>query len=171
MTGEITLAGDLVIAGAGNGDFVHSSSNARGLVVALDRKTGDVRWQTPMSDSVLGSIAFRDGMLICPSRSGEVAALSAGRGEILWRTRISGNAPILAGCAFAGTSIYAVSSDASLAVLEPKHGGILEKLYLNDQANPGSGLTGCPPQIAGGRIIVGSETGGLQCLIGTRKSK
>ncbi len=40
VLGAVTLAGDLVVAGAGNGDVVHSSRNAQGLVVALDRKTG-----------------------------------------------------------------------------------------------------------------------------------
>ena len=61
VLGAVTLAGDLVVAGAGNGDVVHSSRNAQGLVVALDRKTGEIRWQTPLDDAVLGTIAFREG--------------------------------------------------------------------------------------------------------------
>jgi len=31
---------------------------------------------------------------------------------------------------------------------------------------PGSGLSGCPPQVVGGRLIVGTETGGMVCLFG-----
>jgi outer membrane protein assembly factor BamB len=167
VIGGITLAGDLVIAGAGNGDFVHSSQNARGLVVALDRKTGQLRWQTPLDDAVLGDVAFRDGILICPCRTGEVLALSATDGSILWHTRISGNAPVLAGPAFTGQRIYAAAADGTLALLDAKSGKILERLYLNDPARPGTGLGGCPPQIARGHLIVGSETGGIQCFAGT----
>ena len=167
VLGAVTLAGDLVVAGAGNGDVVHSSRNAEGLVVALDRKTGAIRWQTPLGDAVLGTIAFRDGVLICPSRTGEVTALAVGDGRVLWRTRISGHAPVLAGCAFTGRRVYAVSSDGYLAVVDSQEGKVLETTYLNDRAKPGSGLTLSPPQVFGGRVLVGSETGGLHCLLGS----
>ena len=171
VLGAVTLAGDLVVAGAGNGDVVHSSRNAQGLVVALDRKTGAIRWQTPLDDAVLGTIAFREGVLICPSRTGEVTALAVSDGRVLWRTRISGNAPVLAGCAFTGRRVYAVSSDGYLAVIDFKEGKVLEKTYLNDQAKPGSGLTLSLPQVFGGRVIVGSETGGLHCLMGSESAE
>ena len=147
--------------------MVHSSRDARGLVVALDRKTGAIRWQTPLDDAVLGTIAFRPGTLICPSRSGEITALAASDGRVLWRVRISGKAPVLAGCAFTGRWVYAVSSDGYLAVIDFKDGKVLEKTYLNDQAKPGSGLTLSLPQVVGGRVVVGSETGGLHCLLGS----
>jgi outer membrane protein assembly factor BamB len=171
VLGAVTLAGDLVVAGAGNGDVVHSNRHAHGLVIALDRKTGAIRWQTPLEDAVLGTIAFREGALICPSRTGEVAALAANDGRILWRVRISGKAPVLAGCAFTGGTVYAVSSDGYLTVIDFKEGKILERIYLNDQAKPGTGLTLSLPQLFGGRVIVGSETGGLHCLQGSESAK
>ena len=164
VTSAITLLGELAVAGAGNGDFVHSNQDARGIVVALDRKTGDIRWRTPFNDAVLGVIAGRDNMLICPSRTGEVTALAVKDGRVLWRSRISGNAPVLAGCAFTGQRIYAVSSDGYLAVLNPQDGKMLAKTYLNDQAQPGSGLSLSSPMVVGGLVVVGSETGGLHCF-------
>jgi outer membrane protein assembly factor BamB len=166
-TCPITLAGDLVIAGAGNSDVVHSDRNARGLVVAMDRKTGAIRWQASFGDAVLGAIACRGGSVICPSRTGEVTALAVGDGSVLWRTRVSGNAPLVAGCAMAEQRIYAVASDGYLAVLDAKSGNVLEKTYLNDQAKPGTGLSLSSPRIAQGRVFVGSETGGLHCLVGS----
>ena len=171
IPGPIALAGDVVLAGGGNSDLVHSNRNARGLVVALDRRTGAILWQTQFDDAVLGGIACRDDVLICPVRTGEVAALALKDGRILWRTRISGNAPVLGGCAFAGRWVYAVSSDGYLAVLDSQDGHVLEKTYLNDQAKPGTGLTLSTPRIAGGRVIVGSETGGLRCLAGAGGAK
>ncbi len=171
VLGPVTLAGDLVLAGAGNGDVVHSSQNAQGLVVALDRKTGAIRWQTPLDDAVLGTIAYRDGALICPSRTGEVTALAVGDGRVLWRVLPSGSAPVLAGCAFTGRFVYAVSSDGYLAVIDFKEGKVVEKVYLNDQAKPGSGLTLSLPQVVAGRVVVGSETGGLHCLRGSESAK
>jgi outer membrane protein assembly factor BamB len=165
VPGPVTLAGDVVIAGGGNSDLVHSNRNAQGLVVALDRSTGAILWQARFDDAVLGGIAWRDDMLVCPIRTGEVVALTLKEGRVLWRTRISGNSPVLGGCAFSGPRVYAISSDGYLAALNPKDGHVLEKIYLNDQAKPGTGLTLSTPRIAGGRVIVGSETGGLRCLV------
>jgi outer membrane protein assembly factor BamB len=164
IPGPIVIEGDLVIAGGGNSDLMHSNRNAQGLVVALDRKTGAIRWQTMFNDAVLGGIASLGDTLICPVRTGEVAALARKDGKVLWRTHISGNAPVLGGCAFAGRRIYAVSSDGYLATIDSRDGRVIKKISLNDQAKPGSGLTLATPRIAGERVIVGSETGGLRCL-------
>jgi outer membrane protein assembly factor BamB len=171
MLAPVTLAGNLVIAGGGNGDMVHSGRNPQGLVLALDRQTGKVIWQTSMDDAVLGAVAFQDGMLICPVRNGEVVALEAGDGHILWRTRVSGNAPALTGCAVAKERVYAVSSDGYLAALATGDGKVLEKVYLNDQSQPGTGLSLSSPQVMDDRILVGSETGGLRCLQGSGGDK
>jgi outer membrane protein assembly factor BamB len=165
IPGPIILDGDLVIAGGGNGDLVHSNRNARGLVLALDRKTGSIVWQATFDDAVLGAIACLGDTLICPVRTGEVAALARKDGRVLWRTHISGNAPVLSGCAYDRRRVYALSSDGYLASLNSQDGHVIKKIYLNDQSKPGNGLTLSTPRIANGRVIVGSETGGLQCRV------
>jgi outer membrane protein assembly factor BamB len=166
MMGPITVDGELVIAGGGNSDVVHSAANARGIVVALDRKTGRVVWKTDFADAVLGGIAARDGTLICPVRTGEVVALSEKDGRELWRSRVSGSAAVVAGCAFTGTKVYAVSNDGFLAVLAGADGRLLQKVFLNGQGKAGTGLSVSDPQVVGGRVIVGSETGGVQAFVG-----
>ena len=167
MFTPITLAGQMVIAAGGNGDMVHSGSNPQGLVVALNRQDGKILWQASFPDAVMGAVAFLDGKLICPVRNGEVVALSAGDGSVLWRARVSGKAPVLAGCAVTPDRIYAVSNDGYLVALAMSDGQVLEKIYLNDQSQPGSGLTISSPQVIGNRIIVGGESGGLRSLQGT----
>jgi len=166
MLGPITLAGQAVIAAGGNGDMVHSSSNPQGLVVALNRQDGKILWQASLPDAVLGSVAYLDGKLICPVRNGEVVALATGDGSVLWRARVSGQAPVLAGCAATKDRIYAVSNDGYLVALSTADGQVLEKFYLNDQSQPGTGLSMSSPQVIGNRIIVGSESGGLRSLQG-----
>jgi outer membrane protein assembly factor BamB len=104
-------------------------------------------------------------------RTGEVAAVSASDGKILWRSRISGNAPVLAGAAFTKERVYAVSNDGYLAVLASDTGKVLEKIYLNEQGKPGTGLSISSPQVIGDRVIVGSETGGLRAFDGTGGAK
>lgn len=167
IPGPITLVGNMVIAGGGNSDLVHSNRDARGLVVAMNRATGAILWQTEFDDAVLGRIGYQGRMLVCPVRTGEVTALNIKDGSTLWKTPISGNAPVLGGCAIAGSRVYAVSSDGYLAILDAEDGHVLEKIYLNDQGKPGMGLTLSTPCIVGERILVGSETGGLKCLGGS----
>ena len=172
VTGAVTLAGELVIVGGGNGDYVWADPNPAGAVMALDRRTGQVRWKTPLDDAVLGAVAAGEGKLICPVRSGEVAALDIQDGRILWRQRVSGKAPVLAGVALAGRCVYAVSKDGYLAVMDSDNGRLIEKHYLNLEAKPGQlGLTLSSPTVVGGRVYVGSETGGLQCLAGARMAQ
>jgi len=167
ITAPVTLSGDLVIVGGGNGDMVHSDKNPQGLVVALNRQTGQIVWQQKFEDAVLGSIAVDHGMMIIPLRTGEVAALEVADGHVLWRSHVSGSAPVLVGGALTKQRAYVVSSDGYLVAFAASTGKIIEKVYLNDQKKAGTGLSLSPPQVSGNRIIVGSETGGLRALLGT----
>jgi outer membrane protein assembly factor BamB len=173
MTGAITLAGDLVIAGGGNADYVFADKNPAGVVVALDRRTGAVRWQKEMGDAVLAPIAARTapdgGRVICPVRSGYVVALNLKDGAEVWRQPVSGREPVLAGAALAGRYVYAVSRDGCLAILDDQDNGrCIQKEPLNQEGKPGKGWCFSTPTVAGFRVFVGSETGGLCCFAGSR---
>jgi outer membrane protein assembly factor BamB len=167
-TGAVTLIDDLVIVGAGRGDFVDADPRPAGIVVALDAKTGTQRWARELPDAVLGAAAARDGKLICPVRSGEVVALNLSDGSILWRRAISGSAPILAGPAFTGSHVYAVSADGYLAILDASDGSFIGPRHrLNAEGKaPKQRISLSSPLISGGRLYVGSETGGVHCFVG-----
>jgi outer membrane protein assembly factor BamB len=169
ITGAITVLGDSIITGGGNGDFVFRDPNPAGLVVALDRASGVIQWKTPMPDAVLGAVAAGP-MLVCPVANGEVVALDPANGSRLWATLVSGNAPVLAAPAIAGDEVFATSQDGYLARLDLKTGAVLEKVYINSEEKPGSqGLSISSPFAANGRVIVGSETGGLRSYAGGAK--
>jgi outer membrane protein assembly factor BamB len=169
ITGAITVLGDAIIAGGGNGDFVFRDPKPAGVVVALDRKTGAQLWKTPMPDAVLGAVAAGP-LLLCPVANGEVVALKPEDGSRVWATRISGNAPVLAAPAIASGQVFAVSQDGYLARMELTTGNMLEKIYINSAEKPGSqGLSISSPLVVHGRIFVGSETGGLRAYTGGTK--
>lgn len=171
VTGAATLVDDLVIVGAGNGDYVNTDPSPAGVVLALERKTGTVRWQTPMPDAVLGGVSYRGGKLICPVRNGEVVALNVKDGKPIWRQRISPKAGVMAGTAFTEKLVYAVSSDGYLTVLDAADGKVIDKnIRINNDGDPGEGFSLSSPTVANGRVFVGSETGGLRCY-GLRKGE
>ena len=172
-TGAVTLLGELVVIGCGNGNYVYADPDPAGSVIAFDAATGRKVWEVETPDAVLGAVAAAGGLMICPVRNGEVLALRAAdpgsKPTVAWRTQVSGSAPILAATALAGKWIYAVSKDGYLAVLRAADGRIVEKHYINDENRPGEmGLSISSPTVAGGRVFVGSETGGLRCYAGRR---
>lgn len=166
-TGPISVANDLVLAGTGRGDFVNADPNPAGAVLAMNRVNGKVQWQTNLPDAVIGRMAISDEKAFCPVRDGTVVALDLKDGRKIWRQTIS-HAPVLAGLALNGHSVYAVSSDGFLVLLDTSTGDLLEKHPLNDETEPGRrNLSLSSPLVADGRVFVGSETGGLRCFVGT----
>ena len=165
-TGAITLSDDLVLVGCGNGDYVFQAPKPAGAVMALDKKTGQVRWTQTMGDGVLGPIAVLKQTAIVPVRSGEIVAMDLGAenetDRVLWKTIARKGSRVLAGAGFTGIRAYLVTHDGYLVVLDAKTGKALESVYVN--AEPGEmGMSIASPMIVGGRVYVGSETGGLRC--------
>jgi len=176
-TGAVTLWGQWVLIGCGNGNYVHADPNPDGAVLAFDRRTGKRAWEVKLPDAALGPIAAGAKRAIVPVRNGEIVALDlarAGQGHgtdaILWRSRLSAKAVVLAGVAYTQSHVYAISKDGYLSVLRASDGKVVERHYINDQNRPGEmGLSLSSPTVIGGRVYVGSETGGLMCLAGRDK--
>jgi outer membrane protein assembly factor BamB len=168
MTSPVTIAGELVICGGGNCDFVYADPKPAGVVMALDRKTGAVKWQTPMDDAVLNHIAVRDGKVFCPVRNGQVAALNLADGKPIWSQPISGRSPVLSGVTLSadGKTLFAASKDGYLALLDPASGKLIDERHpLNRKDKPGErGLTFSTPIAIKDKVFIGSETGGLHCF-------
>ena len=167
-TGAVTLCGDLVIIGCGNGNYVYANPEPAGAVIAFNRRTGKKAWEAVMPDAVLGAVAVGEGKAVCPVRNGEVVVLGLVDGQVIWRRRVNEKSPVLAAPAFAGRVVYAVSRDGTLAAMDALKGRTIEIHHLNDAAAPGNmGLSLSSPIVAGGWVFVGSETGGLRCFVGT----
>ncbi len=164
--GPITLTDDLTIVGCGNSNFVFAAPDPTGLIIALDRATGEERWRYETEDTALGAIAVKDGVAIAAIRNGEVIALDAATGELLWKSKPHEDGLLMSSPAFTGACVYLTSADGYLLVLDPEQdGALIEKHYLNEEPGERS-LTISSPIVAGGRVYVGSETGGLRCFAG-----
>ena len=175
-TGAVTLRGNLVIIGCGKGNYVEAAAKPAGAVIAFNRHSGAKVWHEPMPAAVLGAVAVGGNMAICPVRNGEVIALRLTDGKKMWRQRVNGTEPVLASPVLAGHVVYAVSRDGYLAVIDARPGlgegkRVIEKHYLNDQADPGAGRSVSSPLVSGARVYVGSETGGMRCFAGMGQAK
>ncbi len=161
---SVSIAGDLILIGCGDGDFIRPGPH--GTVVAIDRKTGAIRWQTDAATtpaSVLSPIAVRDNIAIAGVGNGEVVAIDlVNGGKLLWRARVSEAAPVNAGPAITDSHVYALSADGWLAVIDRTDGKLLERHFVNDRSRPGElGMSFSGPIVANGKLFVASETGGV----------
>jgi outer membrane protein assembly factor BamB len=135
--------GKIVLIGTGNGDYVFSDPNPAGIILALDRATGKIQWQTPLPDAVLGPLTTTRNMLLSPCRNGHAYALDLDTGKILWHTQVSQNPkiPVLAGLATDGPHAFALAADGTLAVLQTTTGQLLERTQLTDPTKSPEKLT------------------------------
>lgn len=164
--GNVTIAGNLALIGAGNGDYVFSDPQPAGLVVCFDAATMNQRWSTPLPDSVLGPISVFDQTVLAGCRNGEVFALSLPDGKILWRGKVSAAAiptPVLAGVATDGRLVFALAADGTLAIFDRITGQLLQRLLLADEAKPSRGYTTATPVVYAGQLFICTETTGLNC--------
>ena len=182
MVSPITLADGLVIAGGGRnywGFSVLDGQDGRsleGAVVALDRKTGKVRWTVKTEDSVWGPIAVSGGKAICSvggqkdcsitdPPKGNVLAIDLKSGCVLWRRKVSKGVPVLGGPVFTGKLAYVLAADETLALIDADTGRITEQHSLKSLEGPvvkqrcASG-----PLLVNGLLYVATQSGGLRCF-------
>lgn len=127
--------------GAGNGrrDRITSAPVVSGgKVFAMDSGTsvaaatlgGGLLWKTSLvadfdrkSSVAGGGVAVAGGKVFATTGFGEVVALDAGSGSVLWRQRMDG--PIAGAPAVEGGKVYVVSRDGTALALDPANGKIL----------------------------------------------
>jgi outer membrane protein assembly factor BamB len=137
-------------------------------VVAVDRRSGTLRWTVPMEDAIFGPIAVRQGIAFCPVRSGRITALDMNSGgRVLWSREVRGDSPVLTGPAVTDEHVFVATADGYLVVLDVADGSPLSESRLNAPNRPAEmGLCASSPFVSRGRVYVGSETGGLRCFAG-----
>ena len=168
VTGTVTLADDAVVIGSGNGTLAASAANPSGAVIALDARTGKLKWATPMADTVLGPVAYNAGLLVAPVRTGEIVALDAANGAVRWRATVSKTFPVLGGVALAADKVYALAADGTLAVIDRQNGRVMEVVATNAAGRVTFGLASAAPQMINGRLYVATEAGGVRCMGGSK---
>ncbi|MEX6501246.1 outer membrane protein assembly factor BamB [Pseudomonas zhanjiangensis] len=65
------------------------AADVEGLVMALDRKSGDLIWKQDLELPVSGAVGAGYGLVVLGTLKGEVIALDAGSGEEKWRARVT----------------------------------------------------------------------------------
>ncbi len=92
------------------------AADVEGLVVAMDRMTGNVNWKSDLEMPISGAVGAGYGLVLVGTLRGEVLALDVSTGEERWRSRVSSE--ILAAPAVNGDVVVVQTQDDRVIALD-----------------------------------------------------
>lgn len=142
--------------------------DAASRVSAFDAGSGALRWEVDLvpnededgDEGFGGGLALDGGQLFATTGFGEVLALSAQTGEILWRERFG--APFRAAPAVAGGTVIAVTRASQAFALSATDGRVL---WRHEGVGADAALLGgASPAIGGGGTVIPFSSGEIVAL-------
>ena len=155
--GAPTVAGDFVLTGVGNGNFIRSDPNPAGAILCLALRDGKKTWEVPVGDTILGAIAVRDDRAYACSRDGKVTVVETSTGRVAHQ--FSTGTPMVCSPAVTADSVYVTTEAGKLFCLDRRGARVRWSLPLA----PGQPIISSPA-VAGGNVYVGTRSKGLICL-------
>ena len=136
------------------------AADVTGVVMALDRMTGDVQWKKDLELPVSGAVGVGYGMVMLGTLQGEVVALDASTGEEKWRSRVTSE--VLAPPATNGDIVVVQTQDDRVIGLEASTG---EQRWVYDSTPGVLTLRGTGAPLVTNRLAVaGLSTGKVVAL-------
>lgn len=138
--------------------------DTQGVVHAFAAANGGQKWRTSLSvkgdgeTSVFGGgVSFDGGKLFATNGVGDVAALDAASGKVLWKVRPSG--PLRGAPTVTNGQLYVVTQDNQIFALNAEDG----KTVWNEAGSiENSGIFGvAAPSVAQGTVVAGFSSGEL----------
>ena len=142
------------------GDVVYVGSRDDHTVYAFDVETGDERWHRVTSAWVHTSPAVARRRVYVGNEAGDVYALRARTGRVVWRTRL--DAGVFGGLTIANGVAYATTGlgDGKLVALDASTGVVLFSDVVGDGDGSGDGeWVVASPTVSDGAVYVGSYEG------------
>lgn len=130
-------------------------ASADGMVVALDKASGDVRWRQRTNESITGGVGAASGQVVFGTRDARVIALSQADGSQLWSAAVSSE--VLAAPQTDGRVVAVQSVDGRLTALNATDG---TQRWVYDSTVPALSLRGTSkPLISGNTVVAGFASG------------
>ncbi|CAD5375558.1 Outer membrane protein assembly factor BamB [Pseudomonas sp. OF001] len=104
---------------AAEGDSLFAA-DIEGLVVAMNRETGKVLWETELDKPVSGGVGAGYGLVLVGTLKGQVIALDSASGEVKWRAPVGSE--VLAAPASNGNVVVVQTQDDRLVALDATSG-------------------------------------------------
>ncbi|SNR82416.1 outer membrane protein assembly factor BamB [Pseudomonas segetis] len=96
------------------------AADVEGVVMALDRMTGDVIWEDDLELPISGAVGAGYGLVMLGTLKGEIIALDSSTGEEKWRARV--NSEVLSAPATNGDIVLVQTQDDRLVAFDADTG-------------------------------------------------
>jgi outer membrane protein assembly factor BamB len=156
------LAASAPAAGGASVYFVANRGGYGGIagagpakVVAINRRTGRVRWAKRLGAASESSPLVVGERVYLGSQSGTVYALSAKSGRIVWRYQAGG--PVKGALAYSRGRLFLGDYGGSVTALRSRNGSVAWRAG-------GYGQIYATPAVAFGRVYIGSKSGSVYAL-------
>jgi outer membrane protein assembly factor BamB len=148
-------AGASVYFVANRGGYGGIAGAGPAKVVAMNRRTGRVRWAKRLGAASESSPLVVGDRVFMGSQNGTVYALSAHSGRILWRYYAGG--PVKGALAYSRGRLFMGDYGGSVTALRARNGSVAWR-------TGGYGQIYATPAVAFGRVYIGSKSGSVYAL-------
>jgi outer membrane protein assembly factor BamB len=148
-------AGASVYFNVNHGGYGGIAGAGPAKVVAMNRRTGRIRWAKRLSSASESSPLVVKERVFVGSQNGTVYALSAKTGHIRWRYYAGG--PVKGALAYSRGRVYFGDYGGSVTALRARNGSVAWRAG-------GYGQIYATPAVAFGRVYVGSKSGAVYAL-------
>jgi outer membrane protein assembly factor BamB len=128
-----------------------------GRVVAMDARTGKIRWSKRLASASESSPLATAGRIYVGSQDGTVYCLLAKSGRIVWRYRAGG--AVKAAPAFSQDRIFVAAYGGSVTALRAKDGKVVWRAGTNGRSFGRAGNFYGTPAVKFGRLYAGNTDG------------
>ena len=136
------------------------ASDRRGHVYALEKATGDIRWDTKLKLNISAGVGVGDGLVLVGTSKGDLIALTKDSGKKQWMATLSSE--ILARPAVDFGVVVAQTVDGKVSALSVADG---KPLWQQERSEPALSLRGTSAPLAtGGIVLTGFASGKLSAF-------
>jgi outer membrane protein assembly factor BamB len=128
-----------------------------GRVVAMDARTGRIRWSKRLASASESSPLATAGRIYVGSQDGTVYCLLAKSGRIVWRYRAGG--AVKAGPAFSQGRVFIAAYGGSVTALRAKDGSVIWRAGTSGRSFGRAGNFYGTPAVKFGRVYAGNTDG------------
>ncbi len=139
---------------AAEGDSLFAA-DIEGLVVAMNRETGKVLWETELDKPVSGGVGAGYGLVLVGTLKGQVIALDSASGEVKWRAPVGSE--VLAAPASNGNVVVVQTQDDRLVALDAASG---ERLWSYESTPAVLTLRGTGAPVVTNQLVVAGLSSG-----------
>ncbi|MCL5273018.1 MAG: outer membrane protein assembly factor BamB [Gammaproteobacteria bacterium] len=141
------------------GDIVYTA-DASGLIQAVNKKDGQVKWFKQLNHGILSGPTVADGHVVVSTNGSTLVLLNQADGKEIWETKLSGE--VLAPPALSHQKIVAKTIDGKVFAFDAVNG---KQLWTAEHGSPSLVLkASSSPVIMGDLVLIGFSDGKLDAL-------